>query len=52
MDSIEIIFDRRICDEQMHFAIGEARAPLIHLDVTGQAKSDIDGRGTVHYMKI
>ena len=26
MDSIEIIFDRKIGDEQMHFAIGEARA--------------------------
>jgi len=52
MDSIEIIFDRKIGDEQMHFAIGEARAHLIHLDVTGQAKSEIDERGTVHYMKI
>jgi glyoxylase-like metal-dependent hydrolase (beta-lactamase superfamily II) len=51
MDSIEIIFDRKIGDEQMHFAIGEARAHLIHLDVTGQAKSKIDDRGTVHYMK-
>jgi len=51
MDSIEIIFDRKIGDEQMHFAIGEARAHLIHLDVTGQAKSHVDERGTVHYMK-
>ena len=51
MDSIKIIFDRKIGDEQMHFAIGEARAHLIHLDVTGQAKSEIDDRGTVHYMK-
>ena len=25
MDSINIIFDRKIGDEQMHFAIGEAR---------------------------
>ena len=49
MDSIEIIFDRKIGDEQMHFAIGEARAHLIHLDVTGQAKSKMDDRGTVHY---
>ena len=49
MDSIEIIFDRKIGDEQMHFAIGEARAHLIHLDVTGQAKSETDDRGTVHY---
>jgi glyoxylase-like metal-dependent hydrolase (beta-lactamase superfamily II) len=49
MDSIEIIFDRKIGDEQMHFAIGEARAHLIHLDVTGQAKSEMDDRGTVHY---
>ena len=52
MDSISIIFDRKIGDEQMHFAIGEARAHLIHLDVTGQAKSEIDERGTVHYKKI
>ena len=51
MDSISIIFDRKIGDEQMHFAIGEARAHLIHLDVTGQAKSEMDERGTVHYMK-
>ena len=51
MDSIRIIFDRKIGDEQMHFAIGEARAHLIHLDVTGQAKSEMDERGTVHYMK-
>ena len=49
MDSIEIIFDRKIGDEQMHFAIGEARAHLIHLDVTGQAKSEMDDKGTVHY---
>ena len=49
MDSIEIIFDRKIGDEQMHFAIGEARAHLIHLDVTGQANSEMDDRGTVHY---
>ena len=52
MDSISIIFDRKIGDEQMHFAIGEARAHLIHLDVTGQAQSKIDERGTVHYMKV
>ena len=52
MDSIEIIFDRKIGDEQMHFAIGEARAHLIHLDVTNQAKSKVDERGTVHYSKI
>ena len=52
MDSISIIFDRKIGDEQMHFAIGEARAHLIHLDVTGKAKSIIDERGTVHYQKI
>src|SRR6056300_117531 len=51
MDSIEIIFDRKIGDEQMHFAIGEARAHLIHLDVTGQARSNVDERGTVHYKK-
>ena len=49
MDSIKIIFDRKIGDEQMHFAIGEARAHLIHLDVTGQAQSKMDDRGTVHY---
>ena len=52
MDSIEIIFDRKIGDEQMHFAIGEARAHLIHLDVTNLAKSKVDERGTVHYSKI
>ena len=52
MDSIEIIFDRKIGDEQMHFAIGEARAHLIHLDVTGQAKSEMDDRGTVHYSSL
>ena len=51
MDSIEIIFDRKIGDEQMHFAIGEARAHLIHLDVTNQAKSGVDDRGTVHYFQ-
>ena len=49
MDSISIIFDRKIGNEQMHFAIGEARAHLIHLDVTGKAKSVIDDNGTVHY---
>ena len=52
MDSISIIFDRKIGDEQMHFAIGEARAHLIHLDVTGQVRSEVDDRGTVHYNKI
>jgi glyoxylase-like metal-dependent hydrolase (beta-lactamase superfamily II) len=52
MDSISIIFDRKIGDEQMHFAIGEARAHLIHLDVTGQVRSEVDDRGTVHYHKI
>ena len=52
MDSISIIFDRKIGDEQMHFAIGEARAHLIHLDVTGQVRSKVDDRGTVHYHKI
>ena len=51
-NSIEIIFDRKIGDEQMHFAIGEARAHLIHLDVTNQVKSKVDERGTVHYSKI
>jgi glyoxylase-like metal-dependent hydrolase (beta-lactamase superfamily II) len=49
MDSISLIFDRKIGNEQMHFAIGEARAHLIHLDVTGKAKSVTDDNGTVHY---
>mgnify|MGYP001174747939 FL=1 len=49
MDSISLIFDRKIGNEQMHFAIGEARAHLIHLDVNGKAKSLMDDNGTVHY---
>ncbi len=43
-DSLSLIFDRKIGNEQMHFAIGEARSHLINLVKTGYAKkfSDTD----------
>ena len=35
---LSLIFDRKIGNEQMHFAIGEARSHLINLVKTGYAK--------------
>ncbi len=49
MNSIDLIFDRKIGNEQMHFAIGEARAHLIHLEATGFAKSQTDENEVVWY---
>ena len=41
-DSLSLIFDRKIGNEQMHFAIGEARSHLINLVKTGYAKKISD----------
>ena len=41
-DSLSLIFDRQIGNEQMHFAIGEARSHLINLVKTGYAKKFSD----------
>ena len=51
MNSIDLIFDRKIGNEQMHFAIGEARAHLIHLESIGFAKSETDLNEVVWYQK-
>jgi len=51
MNSIDLIFDRKIGNEQMHFAIGEARAHLIHLESIGFAKSHADKNEVVWYQK-
>ena len=42
MDWLSLIFDRKIGNEQMHFAIGEARSHLINLVKTGYAKKISD----------
>ena len=46
-----LIFDRKIGNEQMHFAIGEARAHLIHLESIGFARSETDLNEVVWYQK-
>ena len=51
MNSIDLIFDRKIGNEQMHFAIGEARAHLIHLESIGFARSETDLNEVVWYQK-
>ena len=51
MNSLDLIFDRKIGNEQMHFAIGEARAHLIHLETIGFAKSYSDENNVVWYVK-
>ena len=42
MTLLSLIFDRKIGNEQMHFAIGEARSHLINLVKTGYAKKFSD----------
>ena len=51
MNSIDLIFDRKIGNEQMHFAIGEARAHLIHLETIGFANSQKDKNEIIWYSK-
>ena len=51
MNSVDLIFDRKIGNEQMHFAIGEARAHLIHLDSIGFSKSETDKNEVIWYSK-
>ena len=51
MNSVDLIFDRKIGNEQMHFAIGEARAHLIHLETIGFAKSQKDNNEVIWYSK-